>query len=55
MGLVAVCIGINPIGILQIGLLADWFGGAMAVRIMTCEGLAALALAGLIWPHLRRR
>ena len=55
MGVVAVCIGINPIGILQIGLLANWFGGAMAISIMTCEGLAALLLAGLIWPHLRQR
>ena len=55
MGVLAVCIGVNPIGVLQVGLLADSFGGAMAVSIITCEGLAAVLLAGLIWPHLRRR
>lgn len=55
MGVLAVCIGVNPLGILQVGLLADWFGGAAAVSIMACEGLAALLLAGLIWPHIRRR
>jgi MFS family permease len=55
MGVLAVCIGVNPIGVLQVGLLADWFGGATAVTIMTCEGLIGLLLAGLIWPHLRRR
>ncbi len=55
MGVLAVCIGVGPVGILQVGLLADWFGGAMAVTIITCEGLAALLLAGLIWPYFRRR
>ncbi len=55
MGVLAVCIGSNPIGVLQVGLLADWFGGAMSVSIMACEGLAALLVAALIWPHFRRR
>jgi len=55
MGVLAVCIGVNPLGVLQLGLLADRFGGATAVSIMACEGLTALVLAGLIWPHLRRR
>ncbi|MDP6874056.1 MAG: MFS transporter [Alphaproteobacteria bacterium] len=55
MGVLAVCIGSNPIGVLQVGLLADWFGGAMSVSIMACEGLAALLLAVVIWPHFRRR
>ena len=55
MGVLAVCIGVNPLGVLQLGLLADRFGGAMAVSIMTGEGIVALVLASLIWPHIRRR
>ncbi|MBT4489864.1 MAG: MFS transporter [Rhodospirillaceae bacterium] len=55
MGVLAVCIGVSPSGILQVGLLADWFGGAMAVGIIAVEGLAALAVAALVWPHFRRR
>ena len=55
MGVLAVCIGFNPLGILQVGLLADWFGGALAVTIMTSEGLAAILIAALLWPHFWRR
>jgi MFS family permease len=55
MGVVAICIGTGPIGVLQVGLLADWFGGAMSVSIITVEGLVALLVAALIWPHLYRR
>ncbi|MFP6725235.1 MAG: MFS transporter, partial [Alphaproteobacteria bacterium] len=55
MGVLAVCIGFNPLGILQVGLLADWFGGALAITIMTSEGLAAILIAALLWPHFWRR
>ncbi len=55
MGVLAVCIGVNPLGILQVGILADWFGGALAVTIITIEGLAALLVAALLWPHFWRR
>lgn len=54
MGVLAVCIGISPLGILQVGLLADWFGGAAAVTIIAIEGLAAMLVAGLVWPHFWR-
>ncbi len=54
MGVLAVCIGISPLGILQVGLLADWFGGAAAVTIIATEGLAAMLVAGLVWPHFWR-
>ncbi len=53
MGVLAVCIGISPLGILQVGLLADWFGGAMAVTIIAAEGLAAMLIAVMVWPHFR--
>jgi len=55
MGVLAVCIGVNPLGILQVGILADWFGGALAVTIITIEGLAAILAAALLWPHFWRR
>ena len=55
MGVLAVCIGISPLGILQVGLLADCFGGAMAVTIIAVEGLVAMAVAAIVWPHFWRR
>ena len=55
MGVLAVCIGISPLGILQVGLLADRFGGAAAVTIIAAEGLAAMVVAAWIWPHFWRR
>ena len=55
MGVLAVCIGVNPLGILQVGVLADWFGGALAVTIISTEGLVAILIAALLWPHFWRR
>lgn len=54
MGMVTVSIGAGPIGMLQVGLLADWLGAPAAVALIALEGLVALALALLIWPELRR-
>jgi len=45
MGLLTVAIGSGPIGMLHVGLLADWLGAAHAVALIALEGLAALALA----------
>jgi MFS family permease len=55
MGLLTVAIGAGPIGMLHVGLLADWLGAAPAVALIALEGLCALALAALVWPELRRR
>ncbi len=55
MGIVAVSIGGGaPLGILHIGLLADWLGAPGAVTVSVIEGLAALALAAWLWPELLR-
>ncbi|HEY6982812.1 MFS transporter [Reyranella sp.] len=52
MGIVTVCIGTGPIGILAIGLLAGQFGPRHAIVIMASLGLAAtIALSAA----LRRR
>ncbi len=54
MGVVSVCIGTGVLGFLHIGLLADWLGAPLAVMLTAAQGLAAIVLAGLIWPELRR-
>ena len=54
MGLLTVSIGAGPIGMLHVGLLADWLGAANAVALIAAEGLIALALVALLWPELRR-
>lgn len=54
MGILTVSIGTSPIGMLHVGLLADWFGAGPAVMIMAIEGLIALALVAAYWPEMRR-
>jgi MFS family permease len=54
MGVLTVCIGAGPLGMLHVGWLADWLGAASAVQIMAIEGLVALAAVALIWPEMRR-
>jgi MFS family permease len=54
MGILTVSIGTGPLGMLHVGLLADWLGAPAAVALIACEGLLALALAVLLWPELRR-
>jgi predicted MFS family arabinose efflux permease len=48
MGIITMCIGTGPIGVLAIGLLADQIGPAPAILVM-----AALGIAGLAWTWLR--
>ena len=49
MGLLTVCIGMGPLGILLIGFLADRFGPLLAVDIMALTGLVAVSTIGLVW------
>jgi MFS family permease len=49
MGLLTVCIGAGPIGILLIGMLADWFGPLLAVDIAAVTGFVAVAAIGIAW------
>ncbi|HJU17814.1 MAG TPA: MFS transporter, partial [Stellaceae bacterium] len=44
MGLVTVCIGTGPLGVLAIGALAAWLSPARAILIMAVLGLAGLVL-----------
>ena len=49
MGLLTVCIGSGPLGILLIGVLADRFGPLLAVDLMALTGLVSVAAIGLAW------
>ena len=53
MGVLTLCIGAGPIGLLHVGLLAEWLGAPRAVAISAMEGLIALAIAAFVWPELR--
>jgi hypothetical protein len=54
MGLLTVAIGAGPIGMLYVGLLANWLGAPAAVACIALQGLLALGLAAWYWPELRR-
>ena len=54
MGLLVVCIGVGPLGILHAGALAEWLGADVAIRVVTLEGLVCCALCVWRLPALRR-
>ena len=54
MGVLVVCIGAGPIGVLHLGLMAEWLGAERALGVMAVEGLLAIALAVVRWPELRQ-
>lgn len=54
MGAVSLSLGGNPIGALNVGILAGLLGAPIATAIMAVEGLAAVALIALWFPPLRR-
>lgn len=53
-GLLVLCIGSGLIGFSNVGLMAEWFGATVAIRVIAVEGLVALALVGLGWGSLKR-
>ena len=53
MGVLTLCIGAGPIGLLHVGLLAEWWGAPRAVAISALEGLCAMGAVLLRWPELR--
>jgi MFS family permease len=55
MGLLTVCIGAGPVGILLVGALASVLGPLNAVDTIELTGLAAVAVAGLIWRRRERQ
>ncbi len=55
MGVLAMCIGCGPIGILNVGWIAEVAGAATAVVIVTAVGFGCYVAANLAYPELRRR
>jgi hypothetical protein len=49
LGLMSVCIGVGPIGFLQIGLLAELVGAKNAIIISGIQGFVALLLTLPLW------
>ena len=54
MGLLVVCIGVGPLGILHTGAMAEWLGADVAIRVVAIEGLACCAFCVWRFPALRR-
>jgi len=52
-GLLVICIGTGLLGVVNMGLMGEWLGGAGAVRLVAAEGIVAIALIGLGWRELR--
>lgn len=53
MGVLSVCIGTGPIGMLHLGILAELYGTSTALTIMGLEGLVAVTAALLVWREIR--
>jgi MFS family permease len=51
-GLIVICIGTGLFGVANMGLMAEWFGAPLAVRIVAVEGAFALLAIGLGWREL---
>lgn len=54
MGVLVVCFGTAPFGMLHGGALAEWLGPDRAIGVIALEGLVLLALCLWHWPALRR-
>jgi predicted MFS family arabinose efflux permease len=55
MGVLTMCIGVAPVGIFAVGMLAERLGAAPAVLVSSSLGLAALIACGLIRPEMAKR
>lgn len=54
MGLLVVCIGFGPLGILHTGALAEWLGADVAIRVVALEGMVCCLVCLRYLPALRR-
>ena len=55
MGLLTMCIGMGPLGILVVGSLSEVLGAQTGILITSTTGLLGLAAAIIIWPEMRKR
>jgi len=54
-GILAICIGIGIVGVVNIGLMAEWFGAPIAVRVVAIEGFVAMIAIGVGWREMLDR
>jgi len=54
MGLLTVCIGMGPLGIVLIGTIADVVGPLLAIDITAATGLVAVCVVGIVWQRRER-
>jgi MFS family permease len=54
LGIITVCIGTGPLGVLAVGALSDWLGASRAMMVMAIAGIAALAAVRQISPAMHR-
>ena len=55
MGVLAVCIGTQPFGILLLGLIAEFYGAPIAIAMSASLGTVLLIWAGCRWPAIWRK
>lgn len=55
MGLLTVCIGMGPLGILLMGTVADFVGPMLAVDIVASTGFVSVCVIGVVWRRRERR
>jgi MFS family permease len=54
LGLLTVCIGMGPVGVLHIGYMAEKFGMVVGLVTVGLEGALLLLATAVIWPELRK-
>ena len=54
MGLLTVCIGMGPLGILLVGGIASFAGPLLAIDLVASAGLVAVCAIGVLWRRRER-
>jgi hypothetical protein len=54
MGLLTVCIGMGPLGILLMGAVADFLGPMLAIDMVAATGFVAVCAIGVVWRRRER-
>ena len=54
MGLLTVCIGVGPLGILLMGAIADLAGPLLAIDMVAATGFVAVCAIGVAWQRRER-
>ena len=54
LGLLTVCIGVGPVGVLHLGYMAERFGTVVGLVTVGLEGALLLLATAVIWPELSK-